>query len=238
MQETEVIDLLHQHADTQTGIEMSAYMKNRFPFLGIHKPERAKLTRDFLRAMKPVVRDWALVHRIWELPQREFQYLAIDVVRVWKDQLDCQDLAEIQQLAVTKSWWDTVDALDAVVGAIALNHPQAVETVLAWSTADSIWLRRLAIDHQLQRKEHTDTALLDRIIINNLGSHEFFINKAIGWALRDYSKTNRDWVRRFIEDHRAELSPLSIREASRYIQAPFPLKRQDVHGLNVHAFDR
>jgi 3-methyladenine DNA glycosylase AlkD len=82
---------------------------------------------------------------------------------------------------------------------------------------ENIWLRRIAIDHQLARKDKTDTALLEQIIVNNLGQREFFINKAIGWSLREYSKTNPDWVRGFIEQHKDGLSPLSVREGSKYL---------------------
>jgi 3-methyladenine DNA glycosylase AlkD len=89
--------------------------------------------------------------------------------------------------------------------------------MLAWSVDDNIWLRRIAIDHQLLRKEKTDTALLEAIIENNFGQKEFFINKAIGWSLRDYSKTNPEWVRAFVEKYRDKLAPLSIKEASKYI---------------------
>ena len=89
--------------------------------------------------------------------------------------------------------------------------------LLDWSQSDNIWLRRVAIDHQLLRKEKTDTALLEQILRNNLGQTEFFINKAIGWALRDYSKTNPEWVKNFIRQHHGKMAPLSIREASKYL---------------------
>ena len=89
--------------------------------------------------------------------------------------------------------------------------------MLKWSESDDMWLRRIAIDHQLCRKEKTDAALLKKILINNLGSDEFFINKAIGWSLRDYSKTNPQWVREFLQEHKESLSTLSIREGSKYI---------------------
>ena len=87
----------------------------------------------------------------------------------------------------------------------------------AWSTEDDFWVRRIAIDHQLLRKDRTNTELLETILVNNFGSHEFFINKAIGWALRDYSKTNPDWVRNFIDRHRDQMAALSIKEGSKYI---------------------
>ena len=89
--------------------------------------------------------------------------------------------------------------------------------MLTWSVDDDLWLRRIAIDHQLLRKDQTDTALLEEIIVANLGQQEFFINKAIGWALRDYSKTDPGWVRAFIERHRDGLAPLSVREAGKYL---------------------
>jgi 3-methyladenine DNA glycosylase AlkD len=106
---------------------------------------------------------------------------------------------------------------DSLVGDVALRHPQADKTMLKWSTDRNMWVRRVAIDHQLLRKSATNTELLEQVIENNLGQDEFFINKAIGWALRDYSKTNPEWVRNFIERYRGELAPLSIREASKYL---------------------
>ena len=112
---------------------------------------------------------------------------------------------------------DSSDVLDRIVGDIALRHPEVNTILLAWSTDDNIWLRRVAIDHQLLRKQHTDTALLEKIICNNLGQKEFFINKAIGWALRDYSKTNPEWVQGFIDRYRHKMAKLSLREAGKYL---------------------
>ena len=123
----------------------------------------------------------------------------------------------IRRLAVTKSWWDTIDGLDRIVGDIALRYPEVNETLLAWSVDENIWLRRIAINHQLLRKEKTNTALLEKIIACNLGQSEFFVNKAIGWSLREYSKTNTAWVRAFIEKYRDKLAPLSVREGSKYL---------------------
>ena len=107
--------------------------------------------------------------------------------------------------------------LDRIVGGIALRHPAVNATLLNWSQSDNIWLRRIAIDHQLLRKGQTDTALLEAIIRYNLELKEFFINKAIGWALRDYSKTNPAWVRRFIDTYGDRMVKLSLREAQKYL---------------------
>ena len=127
------------------------------------------------------------------------------------------DLPRLKKLAQTKSWWDTIDFLDRLVGSIIAQFPETKATILSWSCDEDIWLRRLAIDHQLLQKEKTDTELLEKILVNNLSQTEFFINKAIGWALRDYSKTNPNWVRDFIERHQTEMAALSIREGSKYL---------------------
>jgi 3-methyladenine DNA glycosylase AlkD len=213
-----VIELLRGNADPERAGQMAAYMKDKFPFLGIQTPLRKKLSREFLKEVrKSPVTDWNLIDELWALPEREFQYLAEDYLTTRQKFLVPADLDGIKRLATTKSWWDTVDSLDRIAGQIALAYPESNATLLAWSTDDSMWLRRLAIDHQLVRKEATNTQLLAEILQNNLGQTEFFINKAIGWALRDYSKTNPAWVRNFIEEHRNQMAPLSIREASKYL---------------------
>lgn len=127
------------------------------------------------------------------------------------------DISKLKELVLTKSWWDTVDILDKVIGSIIYNNKNLYPIILEWSKDDNIWLRRVAIDHQLLRKENTDEQLLEKILINNLNHKEFFVNKAIGWALRDYSKTNPQWVRNFIEVHKENMASLSIREASKYL---------------------
>ena len=103
------------------------------------------------------------------------------------------------------------------IGALALKDPNVNKILLEWSLDENIWLRRIAIDHQLLRKEKTNAELLEKILKNNLGQAEFFINKAIGWALRDYSKTNPEWVKNFIEENKEKMAKLSIKEASKYL---------------------
>lgn len=145
------------------------------------------------------------------------QYVALDHLHLHAGLLSPADVPRLKTLVTRKSWWDTIDNLDRIIGGIALRHPEVEQTLLAWSTDENIWLRRVAIDHQLLRRKNTNTELLGRILVNNLGRQEFFINKAIGWALRDYSKTDPAWVRAFIETHRAGMAALSLREASKYL---------------------
>jgi 3-methyladenine DNA glycosylase AlkD len=214
---TDIFALFRQNANPAQAAPMAAYMRNICPFLGIFKPRRAELQKPFLKEAKTHTSvDWEFINRCWTL-EREFQYLALDYLRTAPKLLTIADIPQLKRLAVTKSWWDTIDILDRIVGGIALENPAVNEILLQWSLDDNFWLRRIAIDHQLLRKEKTNTALLEKIIANNLGQKEFFINKAIGWSLRDYSKTNPDWVRAFIAKYRGQMTNLSIREASKYI---------------------
>ncbi len=208
---------LREMANPEQAIPMAAYMKNQFPFLGIKTPERRKRCRAFFKEYRHEGIDWGFVDTMWQLPEREFQYAAIDYLTNKKKDLTYEHLPKLKQLIQTKSWWDSVDNLDTLVGEIVAKAPKAKATMLAWSQDEDFWLRRIAIDHQLLRKEDTDTELLEQILVNNLNQTEFFINKAIGWSLRDYSKTNPGWVRDFLNKYQEQLAPLSIREASKYL---------------------
>jgi 3-methyladenine DNA glycosylase AlkD len=219
----DIFEIFHSAADADKSAQMSAYMRGQFKFLGIPTPERKKLSAPFLGEIGKEIVDWDFIVTLWEQPEREFQYLAMDYLTKIKATLTPADIPNLRRTVVTKSWWDTVDCIDVIIGDIALRFPEVNATLLEWSVDENFWLRRIAIDHQLMRKEKTDTQLFEKILVNNFGQTEaeaaprFFINKAIGWSLRDYSKTNPDWVRDFIERHRSEMTPLSIREASKYI---------------------
>ena len=143
--------------------------------------------------------------------------MAANYLKAMQSYLKDSDLPKLEQLVVTKSWWDTVDILDRVVGSLVYDKPELEKIILQWSLSDNIWLRRVAIDHQLLRKENTNVQLMEKILLNNLDRTEFFINKAIGWALRDYSKTNPTWVAGFIEKNKERMADLSIKEASKYL---------------------
>ncbi|MCC3171882.1 DNA alkylation repair protein [Streptococcus sanguinis] len=204
-------------ANPDDAVAMKAYMKNKFEFLGVKTPARRKLAKTFFKQQTDSIIDWDFINEAWNNPYRELQYTVLDYLENRKKLLTPSDLPRLKKLAQTKSWWDTIDFLDRLVGSIIARFPETKEIILAWSRDEDIWLRRLAIDHQLLRKEETDIELLENILVNNLGQTEFFINKAIGWALRDYSKTNPDWVRDFIERYQAEMVALSIREGSKYL---------------------
>lgn len=214
----DVFDVLYKNRNAENAVKMRAYMRNQFEFLGIPTPKRRQLCKPFIaEAKKSGCIDFDFVKKCWDNEYRELQYLAVDYLVTMKKHLTEEHIDFLKELTVTKSWWDTVDGLDELFGDIALKYPNVNKILLDWSIDDNIWLRRTAIDHQLLRKDKTDTELLGKIIKNNFGTSEFFINKAIGWSLREYSKTNPLWVRSFIESNRDKMSPLSVKEGSKYI---------------------
>ncbi len=204
-------------ADPGKAEKMAAYMKNRFHFLGLPGPVRKELQRDILRdkTREPSV-DWEWVRWLYSFPQREFHYLAVDYLRKTVRKMQPDDLSQLRSLIQTHSWWDTVDLLAGVVGELVRRYPDLKESrVKSWISDEDFWIRRVSVLFQLKFRNQTDTQFLSMAIAGNLGSSEFFINKAIGWALREYSKTDAEWVVEFIENH--ELSNLSRREASKYL---------------------
>jgi len=208
--------LLEQNADEKAAGQMSAYMRDQFKYYGIPTPKRRALSKSFL-GKKSDPLDWEFVNACWNADRREMQYVAMDYLYRRTEQLTRVDIPKIRQLAEAKSWWDTIDGLDQLVGDIALRDKSVKQILLKWSKDQNFWIRRMAIDHQLNYREKTDTGLLAAAIKNNFDRTEFFINKAIGWALREYSKTNPYWVREFLDSNGAYMAPLSIREASKYV---------------------
>lgn len=217
MKVEDIFQGLKEVANPEDAIHMEAYMKDQFEFLGVKTPVRRKLSKVFFKKNSSPAIDWKFIHQAWENPYREMQYVVLDYLKLKQKFLTSNDLPKIKKLAQTKPWWDTIDFLCRSVGFICLHYPETKKFVLEWSRDEDFWLRRLAIEHQLLQKEETDVQLLEQILVNNLDQTEFFINKAIGWALRDYSKTNPDWVLEFIEKYKDKLSKLSIKEGSKYL---------------------
>lgn len=209
---------MESHADPLKAKKMAAYMKNQFLFYGIPSPNRKALYKDFLKEekIKKIV-DWALLDQCFEDEHREFQYFACDYLVALAFYIPFEELDRIKAYIQKGNWWDTTDALDQVIGKIGLIDTRIKQAMILWSRSDELWIKRAAIDHQLLYKEKTDTQLLETILLNGLGSNEFFINKAIGWALRQYSKTNPRWVESFIKQHHVALSSLTIKEAESVI---------------------
>ncbi|MBP3040587.1 DNA alkylation repair protein [Bacillaceae bacterium Marseille-Q3522] len=215
----DIFAIYYENKNEEKAVKMAAYMKNNFPFLGIAKPERVKITKDFFKQRKKDKQiDWEFIFTCYEMPEREFHYLAISYLSLVRKLLVKDDIGKIEKLIVKNSWWDSVDSLDEITGYMCLQYPELKEAVIMkWVASDNIWLKRVAIDFQLQYKEKTDPEMLKKAILYNCDTNEFFVNKAIGWSLREYSKTNKEWVKQFLREAEEKLSPLSVREASKYL---------------------
>ena len=214
----EIKKQFEQNEDKEKATAMAKYMRNLFEFYGIPTPRRKEIYKEFLKEEKKTKKvDWDFLDKCYEDKHREFQYLVSDYLIMMNKFLTYEDVPKIKKYIKQKQWWDTIDFLDRVIGEIGLRDNRVNEVMFTWSKDDDFWIRRVAIDHQLCRKEKTNTELLEKILVNNFGSDEFFINKAIGWALRDYSKTNPTWVKEFINKYKDKMNRLSIREGSKYI---------------------
>ena len=197
---------------------MSKYMQDKFRFLGIRGATRTEIYKKYFPdARKTKNIDWDFVESCWNKEEREFQYVVVYYLKAMQKFLKREDISRLKYLIVTKSWWDTVDLLAKVVGSLVIRIEGYDQIMLEWSKDSNIWLKRVAILYQLSLKEKVDKQVLERILVNNLGDSEFFINKAIGWALRDYSKFNPEWVREFLEKNKNDMVNLSLREASKYL---------------------
>jgi 3-methyladenine DNA glycosylase AlkD len=202
-------------ADPVAAGPMRSYMRDAFPFLGIRSPQRRELSRRVLKGLsrpaEPDLRAVALA--CWELPEREYQYFACDWLARHARVAGPAFLRTAETLITTKSWWDTVDTLASnVVGPIVAGHPETVSTMDRWIADENMWLARTAILHQLRYRGATDAKRLFRYCTAQVGHPDFFIRKAIGWALREYAKTDPLTVRTFVA-RTPELSGLSVREA-------------------------
>ena len=215
-----LVELFQRNANAANAEPMAKYMKYLFPYLGIKTPERRVLLKQFYKdnekpeitELKPVILE------LWELPEREFQYCALGMLQLHKNKFDASFIELYEQLITTKSWWDTVDAIAAnLVGSLFKKYPEMIKPhTEKWQASGNMWLQRTALLFQLNYKADTDVELMFAFIRRNLGSKEFFINKAIGWILREYSKTDARVVIDFVEN--TALAPLSQREALKWLK--------------------
>lgn len=214
----ELKEKFERNANPEQARQLAGYMRNQFKFYGLHTPERRNIYHDFLLEEKKKKQiDWALLNQAWQDPYREMQYFVYDYLIAMKKHLTYGDINKIEYFVRSKQWWDTIDSLIKPIGDLGLKDAKIDNLMLDWSIDPNFWVRRVAIEHQLLRKTKMNTDLLAQIIKNNLNSREFFINKAIGWALRDYSKTDPEWVRQFIDENHDKMAKLSITEGSKYL---------------------
>jgi 3-methyladenine DNA glycosylase AlkD len=212
--------LLEGHANPVQAAPMRKYMRDQFEYLGIKSPVLSDLMKGFIAAngLPPITDLDVILRDLWSFPQREFQYAANGFLSRAEKELPARLIKTIEYMIVTKSWWDTVDTISGgPLGVHFRRFPDVREKYLArWRASDNFWLRRATILFQLNYKKETDFKLLTEIIGENLGSKEFFINKAIGWSLRQYARVDPQAVKKFVQS--TALHPLSRREAMKHLE--------------------
>lgn len=210
---------LEEVADPEKALGMAAYMKDRFVFLGVPSPDRKLFARPLINAVKRTTETdlLDLARALWDEPEREFHYVAADALRRGAGQLSATTLPQIRVLIETNSWWDTVDTLAInTVGPMVANHPELAQDMDQWIGDDNIWVARTAILYQLKYKPNTDPDRLFSYVEERASDSEFFIRKALGWALREYAKTEPEAVQNFVATNENALSGLTKREALKH----------------------
>jgi len=218
----ELSDQFAAHRDENNAVAMKKYMKGRYEYFGIKSPLRKEISKSFLKRLglpdddqiEQVAKD------CWDLPQREFQYFAMELLgKVAKKAEICRvDLYEY--LALNKSWWDSIDYISSnLVGVHFKKFPDTIIPYTEkWMDSGNIWMQRVSLLYQLKYRSDTDLDLMTKYIERLFGSKEFFINKAIGWILREYSKTNAEWVVDYVKDNKDLMANLSKREALKWLE--------------------
>ena len=208
-------------ADPARAEPMAAYMKTEMPFYGVPKPERVTISREIKRRFPAANASQYRqnVLSLWKLPHREEKYLAIGYARQFPAFVEFAQIDLYERLIIEGAWWDLVDEVASpIVSRVVLNHRQQMRPVLErWLDSPVMWLRRAAIICHNGHKQATDWAQLSDFCLRRAEESEFFIRKAIGWALREYARTNPDAVRTFLRNHGPRLSGLSYREAAKHL---------------------
>ncbi len=216
----ELQKIFQENSDVHRAKMQAKYMKDHFAFYGLASPKRKKLQAPFLvnKYLPKKHESNAIIKELWQKPQRELQYFSQELAYKYLMQIESKDIDLYEWMIMNKSWWDTVDfiAVNLVGNYFKLFPDKRKIIIRRWMKSENIWLQRTCLIFQLKYKDETDTKILSDCIEKLLSSKEFFICKAIGWALRQYAKTNPDWVREFVKNH-PKLSNLSRREALRLL---------------------
>lgn len=219
---TEIENRLYPLANQDRAIAMSAYLLNQFEFLGLPAPIRRAAVKDLIKSRFDHVNELLLVATmLWSKKEREFRYIAVDLLKQHATMLSSENLSDLRDLLLRDSWWETVDGLSNVISSVLLAEHQRQVPVSCvmdeWLTHTDHWVRRAAMLHQLGWRMETNSIRLTQYALTLADEKEFFIRKAIGWALRDYARWNSDFIRQFVIEHEDVLSKLTMREASKYL---------------------
>lgn len=207
------------NANPEYAEKQKAYMRNQFEFFGLNSTERRTITKPFMiREFLPNKSELkSIVIAAWEKPERDFHYFAQEFAFRYKKQFEKEDIELFEYMITHQSWWDTIDFIASkLVNEYLKKFPtQRDFYVDKWLASDNIWLQRTTLYFQVKHKKKMDLVLLTKVINRLSSSNEFFIQKAIGTVLREYSRIDADWVLEFVNTH--ELNKLSQREALRLL---------------------
>jgi 3-methyladenine DNA glycosylase AlkD len=212
---------LRQAGDAEVAAGMAAYMKTTMACYGVKKPEREAIARQIKERYPPSSQSnyHACIRALWRLPHREEKYLALDYARMFRAFITPAALPLFENMVRQGAWWDFVDDLASrLIGTVLRDHPELAPELMDRFIEDpDMWIRRTALLCQLKHGEKTDHKRLFRYCLKLAHEQEFFIRKAIGWALRGYSYTEPDRVKAFLKKYKSRLSPLSYREGAKVL---------------------
>ena len=202
--------IFYEHADKEKAIGMKAYMRNQFEYLGLTTPLRKELVRPLIKELNPTPEElFKIAQELYLLPEREFQYTAITLLNHFWNKIE--NIKDLEHIIVQKPWWDTIDSIVGTYGHLVKRQPELNLEMDRYSTSENFWLRRISLIYQLGYKKETNEAKLFEYCLLMADEKEFFIRKAIGWALRQYARVEPEKVKEFVTQNK--LSTLSTREA-------------------------
>lgn len=212
------------NADSKLALKQTGWMRNQVAFIGISTPVRRNLQKSIFNEYLPTSKKLSendfiqLLKTLFQKEQREFHYAAIDIAKRFSGKYSSNMLDTFEWMIRHHSWWDSVDDIATnLVGPLNQKFPKLMEKMDNWISDDNLWIRRTAILFQLKWKTKTDKVRLEKFCTKAMKEREFFIEKALGWALRDYAKTNKQFVRSLLEKHDDSFSPLTKKEAGKYL---------------------
>lgn len=212
---------LRKLADSKKAVEMAAYMKTEMPFYGVQKPWRIPILRQIKKEFSPGnIKEYkSNVLALWSQAHREEKYIAINYAAFYPEFIIRDSLPLYERMIREGAWWDFVDAISSdLVGEAYLKDAKTIRPIITkWSKDKDMWVRRATLISHLHHKDKTDADFLFGLCLRLAHEKEFFIQKGIGWALREYSKTNPKAVRKFLKDNKNILAPLSYREGAKHL---------------------
>ncbi len=223
MEINELVILFEQNKDQDNALKQAMYLKNQFNFLGLAKPQRSELEKDFINSFKEkdISEIIDVAYQLNNLEEREYMYTAQQLLYKYSDKLTYKDLAKVVELTKHKSWWENTDGYNIVIKKYFKSNPKEIyRFVKRYTTQKNMWVRRLTIICQLGLADSTNIKALDLAIQSNINDHDFFIQKAIAWAIRDLSRHCPEVALDLFNRYQEDLDNFAKKEASKYLIKP------------------